>query len=214
MRHVLILLSLYTVFNLFLSLPAYSVTTEEMDMENRLLEAELRLARKPKIYFIFDLKNRVISLKSKGIMFKELRIEDKKLCGYPVEIEPIILLKKTALFPPKREKIKPKKSEKNKQSSKFEIKALELEDMPSNYTLVFEKGVIISVRAESEGLAGEVLEILTQIRWYISTPIIGLWNFIRNKPYTAIYITLRKEDARSLYWHLPEGTENIVYNPS
>ncbi len=214
MRHVLILLSLYTVFNLFLSLPAHSVTTEEIDMENRLLEAELRLARKPKIYFIFDLKNRVISLKSKGIMFKELRIEDKKIWGYPVEIEPIILLKKTALFPPKREKIKPKKSEKDKHSSKFEIKALELEDMPSNYTLVFEKDVIISVRAESEGLAGEVLEILTQIRWYIATPIIGLWNFIRNKPYTAIYITLGKEDARSLYWHLPEGTENIVYNPS
>lgn len=201
-------------FNLLLPLPAIPVTIEELDMENRLLEAEISLAKKPRIYFIFDLQNGTISLKSRGVVFKELRIEDRKLLGHPVGIEPLVLLKKTALFPPKRDKIKPKKQKEDKQTDKFEIKALELEDMPSSYTLIFEKGIVISVRAESGGAGGALLGIMNQIRWYISTPIMSLRNFIRNKPYTAVYITLRKEDTHSLYWHLPEGTENIVYNPS
>jgi hypothetical protein len=210
---------IFFLLNLFLAIPINTDAGTEnisgLAEENRLLESELKLAKKPQIYFIFDLKNRVIFLKSRGIIFKELKIEDIKLWGYPVDIKPHTLLKKSTLFQPRREKIKPKKpDQKTEKIEPFEIKALELEDMPTSYRLTLDEGIVISVRAEANGVISALSNTIHRIGWYLSRPILTLWNSVRNKPFTAIYITLTKEDARSLYWHFPEDTESIIYNPS
>ncbi|PJC73783.1 MAG: hypothetical protein CO013_06045, partial [Syntrophobacterales bacterium CG_4_8_14_3_um_filter_58_8] len=44
--------------------------------ENRLLEEELVLARKPDIYFVFNLKEKMASIKARGIPLRELQIND------------------------------------------------------------------------------------------------------------------------------------------
>jgi len=185
-----------------------------LEAENQLLKSELELAKKPHIYFIFDLENATISLKSRGMEFKKMKIEDIKLWGRPVNTKPYTLLKRSSLFTPKREKIKPKKAEETKETKTFEIKALELEDMPASYRLTLDEGIVISVRAKSSGVFSALSNAVYRINWYLSRPILTLWNSVRNKPFTAIYITLTKEDARSLYWHFPEGTRSIIYNPS
>jgi hypothetical protein len=187
-----------------------------LEAENRLLESELKLAKKPQIYFIFDLKTRTIFLKSRGITFKELRIKNIEFWGYPVDTSPHTLIKRSTLFEPDREKIKPKKPQdkETKKTEKFEIEALELEDMPTSYRLTLNESIVISVRSKSSGVISTLSNTIHRINWYLSGPILTLWNYLREKPFTAIYITLGKEDARSLYWHFYEGTESVIYNPS
>ncbi|MDO8746195.1 MAG: hypothetical protein Q7J70_00860, partial [Thermodesulfovibrionales bacterium] len=52
--------------------------------ENRLLEEELTLARKPDIYIVFNLKGKMAFIKARGIHLRELQINDVHCWGSPV----------------------------------------------------------------------------------------------------------------------------------
>ena len=180
-----------------------------------LLESELELAKKPHIYFIFNLKNGGIFLKSRGVMLKEMKIEDIKFWGRPLDTKPRTLLKKSSLFEPKREKIEPEKSQEKEttDTSSFEVKALELKDMPTSYRLVFHESIFISIRPKATGIISKLYNTCRYVSWSLSRPILTVWNSIRGKPFTAIYLTVNEEDARSIYWSLTENSESIIYHP-
>ena len=202
-------------FAIAISADARSENAAGLENETRLLVSELGLAKKPHIYFIFDLKNREIFLKSRGIVLREMKIEDMKFWGYPVDTKPRTLLKKSTLFEPKREKIDPDKS-KEKESTdtaSFELKALELKDMPTSYRLVFHEGIFISIKPKATGIISKLYNTGRYLSWYLSRSILTVWNSIRSKPFTAIYLTVNEEDARSIYWSLTENSENIIYHP-
>ncbi|MCX5855555.1 MAG: hypothetical protein NTZ24_13475, partial [Deltaproteobacteria bacterium] len=133
--------------------------------ENRLFEEELALARKPDIYFVFNLKEKMASIKARGIHLRELQINDFHCLGSPVSDNVYRLRKKSTFFKPGREMIKPGES---KEKDNFKIEALELSDMPSRYTLVLDGGVKISIRPPTEGIVSGIGNIFhTSIQFFI-----------------------------------------------
>lgn len=209
---VSLLINLFIIFFISINVPAENISG--LEKESQLLESELKLAKTPYIYFILDLQNKVIFIKSRGMTLREIKIEDMRFWGNPVNTKPHILLKKSSLFKPSREEIEPKNAKETKETEKFEIKALELSDMPTSYRLRFDEGIVISIRPKANGVISTLHNALRRFNWYLSRPILTLWNYLRKKPFTAIYITLEKEGARSLHWSFTEGSESIIYNPS
>jgi hypothetical protein len=186
-----------------------------------LLSSELTLARKPIIYFIFDLENKEVLLKSRGTALKKMKIDDIKFWGSSVDTIPQTMIRKSALFKePKRVNIDPNKAkeeEETKTASQtpgtFEIDALELNDMPTTYDLEFSEGVFISVRPKASGFVSGLYALANYAAWYVTRPALTVWYSIQSRPYTSIYITLGEEDARSVYWSLEENSVNIIYKP-
>lgn len=187
--------------------------------ENRLLEAELALAKKNGIYFVFDLEAGKLYLKARGATQKEMTIQGHRLWGAKPPIEPVALIKKSTLIKPKRSKIDPEKEKEKEQDESetprdtFEVEALELKDMPSTFRLGFDKGISISVGPAPEGFFTSLCAAGRWVAWYLTRPIFTVWHAVFGKPYTSIDLKLPKDDARALYWAFPEGTEAVVYAP-
>ena len=192
---------------------AVPLDSAELRENNRLLESELKLAKKPQLYFIFNLKEKKIYFKCRGVTLKELKIEKVKLWGQYPDLKDHALFKKSTLFKPERKEINPKDNEKDKEEENFELEALELDDMPANFSMVHYEGINISVRQKPEGFFSELRSIYSNTMWYITRPLITVWNTVQGKPFTSIYITLSKKDAQSLYWSFYEGLAGIIYHP-
>lgn len=199
---------------LFISLLAGSASAgddkDKYIRENRLLEEELALARKPDIYFVFNLKEKKACIKARGIPLRELQINDFRFWGSPVSGNVYRLKKKSTFIKPGREVIKPGES---KEKDNFEIDALELADMPSRYTLVLEGGVNIFIRPQTEGILSGIGNFFHTSMRFLIRPLSMLWYALRGKPYTAIDIILDRNDARAVYWSLSEGSGAIIYPP-
>ncbi len=216
MKAFLSFLALLLAF--FFCTDAMSENAVGLENETHLLESELELAKKPQIYFIFDLKKGKIFLKSRGLVLKEMKIEGAKFWGRPVDIKPRALLQKGSLFKPKRVTIDPNKNKEKETTTttstgSFEIEALELKDMPTSYRLIFQEGIFVSIRPKAAGFFSRLYSAGHYLNWYISRPLLTLWNSIKNKPFTAIYLTVNEQDARVIYWSLTENSESIIYYP-
>ncbi|MEW6109526.1 MAG: hypothetical protein AB1632_10230 [Nitrospirota bacterium] len=195
---------------LFVANTAHCYEKESIAGENRLLEAELKLARKPDIYFVFNLKDKIIRIRSRGILLRGLVIQDVKYWGSPLSDKPYLLLKKSTFLKPGREKIKPGES---KEKDDFEIDALELDDMPSKYVLSMDGGLSISVKPATGGVISWLCNVYYSAKRKISRPLFMFWNAVLGKPYIAVDIVLDGKEARALYWSLSEGAACIVYPP-
>ncbi|OGW23973.1 MAG: hypothetical protein A2X59_13495 [Nitrospirae bacterium GWC2_42_7] len=178
--------------------------------ENQLLESEFKLASKPDVYFIFNLKENIVHIKAAGISLREMQIKRVKQWGDNPPGQQLLLLKKSTFIKPGRDKIKPGET---KEADDFSIDALELRDMPARYTLYMDKGVSIFVRPETEGIFSGIFNLFYSAKRFISRPALTLWNTLLRKPFTAIDIVLDKKDAQALYWSFYEGTGAIVYSP-
>lgn len=178
--------------------------------ENQLLESEFKLATKPDIYFIFNLKDNKIYIKAAGTLLREMQIKGVKKWGDHAPGQQLLLLKKSTFIKPGREKIKPGET---KAEDDFSIEALELRDMPARYMLSMDKGVSIFVRPETEGIFSGLLNLFYSAKRFISRPALSLWNALLKRPFAAIDIILDKKDAQALYWSFYEGNGAIVYSP-
>jgi len=216
------LLCFLAVFLLSISLctAAPSQSAKDIKDEALCLKSELILTKKPIIYFIFDLKNRVVLLKSRGIVLKQMKIENVEFWGDPVDAKPLLMIEKSALFEPERVKIDPDKNKEEDADTTtpanpgaFDIDALELKDMPTNYSMEFSDGVHISVRPGKAGFISGIYNAASYLGWYTTRPIMTVWNSLRSRPFTSIYMTVSEEDARSIYWSLVEHSENIICRP-
>jgi hypothetical protein len=210
------------VLAVFLCSQAISRDISGIENKTDLLSSELALAKKPIIYFIFDLGEKEVLLKSRGIVLKEMKIENVQYWGGPVDASPQLMLQKSALFKePKRVTIDPTKAKEEETSTNttpkapgaFDIEALELKDMPTTYHLEFSKGVFISVRPKASGFVSGLYSFANYAGWYLSRPILTIWHSIKGRTYISIYLTMSEEDARSIYWSLVENSENIIYMP-
>lgn len=183
----------------------------DLKVENELLESELVLAQKAELYFIFNMKDKKVYLKTRGAARKEMPIERAKAWNLNAASKPQALLKKSALFKPKRDEIDPKENASD--SPKIEIDALELEDMPSRFKLVLENGLVIKVRPTSSGLMSYPEKLWSWLTWHISSPLLTVWHSFGKTPYSSLIIYIDKKDAQSLYWSFYEGTRCIIFNP-
>ncbi|MDO9516221.1 MAG: hypothetical protein Q7J01_09005 [Syntrophales bacterium] len=195
---------------LFIALVAGSASAgddkERYIIENRILKEELVLARKPNIYFVFNLREKITYINSRGIHLRELQIKDFHYWGSPAPGTAYRLRKKSTFIEPSREIIKPGKNE-----GDFKIEALELTDMPSRYTLFFDGGLTIFIRPETEGIVSGISNFFYASKRFLTRPVAMLWSSLWGKPYTAIVIVMDKNDARAVYWSISEGSGAIVY---
>ncbi|GAB4539463.1 MAG: hypothetical protein Fur0020_08360 [Thermodesulfovibrionia bacterium] len=206
------------IFTLCIGFNAYSHALNDVYEEHELLKSELRLAKTKNLYFVFDLRDKRVLIKATGVSLKEMGIEGVRFWGMPLGSGVYILLKKSALMEPKRERIEPKKEEGD--DGKFEIKALELSDMPKRYRLTLSRqteqdrgDVLITIRPAANGIVSNISSTLSLVGWYITRPIFTIWYHLKGRTFTSIYLTLQEEDARSIYWSFTEGAECLIYNP-
>lgn len=177
--------------------------------EVQVLEQELSLAKKQNYYFLFNLQEKKIFLKSKGVLLREWEIKKFRRWGIPFSTQPVLLIKKSALFLPKREKIKPQKPE---EIETFELKALELTDMPSHYTLTFNRDIRIYIRPHGKSILSTFKEVSSFFKWYSLSPLHSVHSSLKKSLYNALDIELSdKKSAQALYWALAESTQCIIF---
>ena len=198
------------LFIILTSSEAVSGENDSRKHENQLLETELRIAQTRQIYSIFDLKNKKIYLKARGLLLRELSIDVFRVWGNLPAVKAATLTRKSALFPPKRVLVTPKAGDDDAQPS---VETLELKDMPTNYTLVLEGNISISVRPKPTHLLSSLWSIRYPVQWYLARPVLTVWHALWKKPFTSIEIVLEEGDARSLYWSFLEGMKAIVLSP-
>ncbi len=200
---------IHLVAAVFVAANTLGSQTASLTRETEFLEAELTLARKPQTYFVFQIKDKKILLKARGIVLREWDMEKVRCFGDRVRLKPAALNKKITLFPPKRESIKPgNKDEKDE----FEIESLELKDMPSRYTLFMDQGISIHVRPKPGSFFSRLGSAWRSLKWYTVPPLKMILLSARKKPFTAVDVVLKsKQETRALFWAFAEGSECIVY---
>jgi hypothetical protein len=197
------------------SLVLLSVSLSQCETEpipgQQFLEIELTLANSSTLYFIVDIQAKKIDLKAKGIFLRTWKIEKIRLWGDPVQLNPVTLVKKSALFPPKREEIKPNETV---EEASFELEALELADMPSSYKLSLDRNISIYIRPKSKGWTSFLGKIGHTLRWHLFPPLKTLWTKVKKKSFTALDITLENnEESKSFYWAVGENSPFIILAP-
>jgi hypothetical protein len=190
--------------------------TRALKDENCLLGAELGLASKGTSYIILDLRTESdsvpvrINLKNRGIVLRKFdaeRIRYRRTKG--LVIEPIPLIKKMAFFPLKRKEIRPHKPEDGADAI-GKLDFLELKDIPSNYTLSFGKGLLISIAGQPKGLISRFIDLIKSTLIHIRYSLAIVWNHFWKNDFAIIEIIMGNEDAQALYWSLEKGMSIVV----
>jgi len=176
---------------------------------NKLLKEELTLARANASYFIFNLHQKNIQIKARGMVLREWKVEGLRSWGNPAPLKIISLQKKSALFAPKRKKIKPGE---NQFSDTFELNILELKDMPSAFILSMSDGLSIYVRPGSGNFFSRLVSLGRSIKWYSWLPLKNLWFQVRKRPFACLDLRLSiPDEAKALYWAIGEGFKGIIF---
>ncbi|GAB4387678.1 MAG: hypothetical protein Kow0025_02600 [Thermodesulfovibrionales bacterium] len=184
------------------------VEAARLRAENERISAELKLAGKPGIYFVFDLGEEHIDIKARGATLKKISIISVETWGDAPPRAPLALLGKSAMSRPKRKEIKPGET---KNGGGFELEALEASDMPASYKLRLEGGVEILVRPEPGSAASRALASGRRLAWWATRPAFAAYRHLAGqRPYTSVYLTLAEGDARALFWALGEGSRCLV----
>ncbi len=190
--------------------PAPPQDASRLRLENQILKQELSLASKPQLYFLLNLSEKVLQVKAKGMVLKEWKIGGLRRWGPHPPLQVLTLGKKSALFAPKRKKIKPGE---NEEKDTFELEALELKDMPTIFTLNLVEGVKIYVRPKPGNFISHLANFGLFFRWYGWFPLRHLWLRLAKKPFMVMEITLAsKDEAKAVYWAMMDGLHGLIYS--
>jgi hypothetical protein len=114
-----------------------------------------------------------------------------------------------AFFPLKRKEIRPHKPEDGADAI-GKLDFLELKDMPSNYTLSFGKGLLISIAGQPKALIPRFTHLIKSILTHIRYSLTIVWSRLWGNEFAIIEIMMGKEDAQSFYWSLEEGMSIVI----
>lgn len=197
----------------------------ELESSNLRLRAEYELAAKQQLYFVFDLPAKKVQFKASGISVAELPVQALTIWGQVGNKDKLrTVAAKHSYFTPKRDMVKieqpeqsaepeakPKTEDEPKaEPKKFELEALELSDMPSSFQVRFDDGLLLSVKPAQEGFFPQVWGAIAKGFWYLSRPLISVWNFLHKKTYTEILLTMPSKDAQLIYWSLADGSSCLL----
>jgi hypothetical protein len=173
-----------------------------------LLQSEYQLASKSQIYIVFELSEKQILIKARGVVLKKLPIESFSFWGAPVPSRAVIVQSKTSILRPQRAEVKPKQ---NDEENPAEPQAIQVEDMPARFCLHYDGGIDLYIRPKSEGGGSTILNLLSLLKSYlIIRPFGTLWNQLHQENFTEIVLYLKEKDAKFLYWSSPEGIPCII----
>jgi hypothetical protein len=186
-----------------------AVEKEKIVRSQQELTSESELAREPRFYFVLDIRQKNLELRVKGMVLRAWKLRSMRFWGKPAFSKTVQLVKKSTLKPPRRNVIKPGEAAASaKDPGKFELEALELKDMPKSFSLDFDNGLHVSVKASEKGL--RALE--EEVRWYGLWPVRSFFSARNGKPLSDLELKFENEkDAQAIYWIFYEGIKGFVY---
>lgn len=222
--------ALLTLLLLLLWVPVVAADDlAELAQTNRLLQAEYELAKSQKLYFIFDLPTAKILFKASGVTLAEAPILSLRSWGRPADGLTYTLAKRTARKEPERENIAiPDGKEPEKPATPAPalkpgevpkppaLQALEIGDMPTEYTLELDDGTRLIVRAPlaaDTGFKEKLRYYADKLSWDIGRPLSSIWHRRQESTYNETLLTLPEREARMLYWSFQVGGRCLVHWP-
>jgi hypothetical protein len=186
-----------------------AVDKEKIIRSQQELTSESELAKEPRFYFVLDVRQKNLELRVKGMVLRAWKLQSMRFWGKPAFSKTVQLVKKSALKPPKRNVIRPgEAAAAAKDPGKFELEALELKDMPKSFSLDFDNGLHVSVKASEKGLKS----LEAEARWYGLLPVRSFFSARNGKPLSELELRFANEkDAQAIYWIFYEGIKGMVY---
>jgi hypothetical protein len=197
---------------------------EALEVTNRLLRAEYELASKSQLYFVFDLSAKKVQFKASGMAVTELLVQKVSFWGRFGGDNIRTVAAKHSYYTPERDVLKippPEQSAKPEAEpqaeakadpKKFELAALEISDMPTSFQVRFDDGLLVAVKPAPEEFFRRIWWTFNKGFWYLSRPLITVWNFLHKQHYSEILLTMPPKDAQLLYWSLADGSSCLLIN--
>lgn len=173
---------------------------EALQEANWLLEEEIKLAARPQIYLLLDLSERVLSIKARGTELHRLPVLAWRVSG----MGPVSGLFRLRARPEvDRPKVAPGKDP--------SLEPIDLQDMPAEYLLLFEPGLLLTVAPPIREQPW--LWIRSRLREWRAR--LAAWARVAaqaNQMSTGSHLrlTLSKDAARSLAWTVTDGMPLLV----
>ncbi len=209
--------------------PAAGADKADLAKKQNSLNSEYSLAKDSNFYFVLDVLGRKLELRVRGMVLRSWPFQSMRFWGRPEFAGNVELVRKTALKAPKRIVIKPGGEAEKVEAAQapaanqpgtratpsnpeaFDLEALELKDMPKKFSLDFDNGLHIQVKAKaaaSGGLLGSMREIW---RWYVDLPLRNLFGPHTGTDFSVLELTFDNDkDGQSIYWHFFEGIKGII----
>jgi len=178
------------------------------------LEQEYAIAKTSASYFIFDFEARTVALKARGFVLKEWPIAKVRTWGRIPGGKAFPLEKKSAIHQPQRKDITPRKDGAESEPAKTAaaIDVLEIDKMPSHFTLELPDEIRIKVRPDKKGWKGFWSGIGRIFSRGIGRSAKTVFRAVRKKPFTEIEIFFaEKKDAQGVYWSFFEGQKCLLF---
>jgi hypothetical protein len=224
----------YIIFIMFMILQPLSSAKAGVAERNVFLTEMLSLAEKPKSYFIINLGENKIVMMARGIVIREWIVDDVEFMGEPLPVKPFLLESKSINLAELRinvdiqDKVVNNTGANNtdadnnngnktgddntgdsKKPKKYELPAMEIDDMPADYQLFLNGGATINVKSRSEGSG-----IFYSFKRYAYYPILALWASFNKSTSTKIDMSFNdKTEAQALFWAFTEESECIILPP-
>lgn len=211
--------------------------------ENRFLEEELKLARKPQYYFVLNLKEKTLELRARGMVLKSWKAAELRYTGKPVPLQVTRLTGKTALKLPERKVINPEEKQ-TEEARRTGEKARE-EENKKNEKKKQTGQAGVSASAAADSFEVEAMEITDMPGSYELNFDSGLRIYVRSKSdfresfrqtrerllwytwYPVKYLINRNSElrpqlilyfdnqrqAQGIYWAFIDGIKGIIWFP-
>jgi hypothetical protein len=209
--------------------PAMGADKASLAKKQASLSSEYSLAKDSNFYFVLDVIGRKLELRARGMVLRSWPFQSMRFWGRPGFSGDVELVRKTALKAPKRIVIKPGgepdkveaapapstkpagTSATTANQAEFDLEALEVKDMPKKFSLDFDNGLHIVIKAKTAD-AGGFLGSLREIwGWYIDLPLRNLFGPHKGTTLSELELIFDNDkDGQSIYWHLFEGIKGII----
>lgn len=179
--------------------------------QNKVLEAELALAKTDSVYFVLDEAAGLMLFKAKGIVLREWKISEfhGRPSAWPTLTTSI--LKKEALAVPRRKLIDPKNPKTAEEIGSYELDSLEPKDMPADYILTLENDIKIHVSSGREKFFSMLKHWTDSFEQAVHERAQVIW-WAAFKPKARLF-GVHIEDAsesRTLCWSLSNGMKGLI----
>jgi hypothetical protein len=193
------------------------------------LNSEYSLAKDSNFYFVLDVLGRKLELRARGMVLRSWPFESMRFWGRPEFAGNVELVRKTALKAPKRIIIKPGGEAEKVEATPapapkppgtvaapadpaaFDLEALELKDMPKMFSIDFDNGLQMQIKAKAAASGGLWGSMRESWRWYVDLPLRHLFGPHTGTGLAVLELTFDNDkDAQSIYWHFFEGIKGII----